>query len=62
MKKTKINDDVRTFAKHNGVLLWQVAEALHIADTTFSKELRHELPPDRKEKIYEAIKTIAAEG
>ena len=57
----RVNEDVRNFAKSNKVLLWQVADALSIADTTLSKELRHELPPERKEEIYEAVRQIASQ-
>ena len=56
------NDDIRAYAKQNKVLLWQIADALSIADTTFSKELRREVSPERREEIYEAIRKIAAAG
>ena len=56
----KPNDDLRRYAKDNNVLLWQLADSLQIADTTLSKELRHELAPKRKEEMYAQIREIAS--
>lgn len=55
----KLNQDVRDHAASRKVLLWQCAEKLGIADTTFSKRLRRELPPEEKQKIILAINEIA---
>ena len=44
------NQDIRRAAAGAGVKLWQVAEALGIADTTFCRKLRHELPQEEKER------------
>ena len=46
------NNDIRIRAKQNGVPLWRIGEALGIADTTFSRKMRHELPEETKAKIY----------
>lgn len=40
------NQDVRVAAKAAGVKLWQIAEELGIADSAFSRKLRHELPEE----------------
>lgn len=55
------NIDVRRVAAGNGVRLWQVADALGIADAQLSRKLRKELPDDEKEKIFEIIQEISAE-
>ena len=54
------NIDIRRVAAGNGVKLWQIAEALGIADCSFSRKLRRELPTDEKTEIFEIIKQLAA--
>lgn len=49
------NSDIRQAISASGLYLWQVAEALSITDTTFSKKLRCELSDDYKQRIYAAI-------
>lgn len=55
------NAIIREEAKERGVKLWQVADAMGIADFTLSRKLRKELPEDEQEKILEVIEKIAAE-
>jgi hypothetical protein len=43
------------------VKLWQVAEALGIADCSLSRKLRRELPVEEKEKIFSIIRELAQE-
>ena len=47
-----MNQDIRQTAASAGVKLWQIAEALGIADCNFSRKLRRELPAEEKEKIF----------
>ena len=56
------NLDIRTEAKKAGVYLWQIADYLKIADFTFSRQLRHELPQQEKDRIFEIIKTLEREA
>lgn len=56
------NNDIRQAAAASGVHLWQIAEALGIADTAFSKLLRRELPPEKKQEILAAIDKIASQN
>lgn len=56
------NQDVRRAAAGAGVRLWQVAEALGIADCSLSRKLRKELPDDEKEKIFSIIAQLAKEA
>lgn len=55
------NVDIRNTAAGSGVRLWQIAEALGIADCSFSRKLRKELPEDEKQKIFGIIKDLSKE-
>lgn len=55
------NKDVREAAKTSGVLLWQIADALGIADATFSRKLRKELSEAEKAKIFDIIERLKKE-
>ncbi len=56
-----MNDTIKEYAKISGVKLWQVAEALGMQDSNFSKKLRHQLTPAEEQRICEIIDKIAAE-
>lgn len=49
------NKDIRLAAGAKGLKLWQIADALGITDSYFSRKLRKELPPEEKEKIFTLI-------
>lgn len=55
------NQDIRRTAAGVGVKLWQIAEALGIADCSLSRKLRRELPPEEKEKIFGIIRELSRE-
>jgi len=57
-----MNNNLRTYAKSKGVLLWQIAEQLGLQDSNFSRKLRHELPEEETRKIIEIIDVIAKEN
>lgn len=57
----KKNNDVREAVKRSGVCHWMIAERLGIADTTFSRWLRKELPPNRKIEILAVINELKQE-
>lgn len=50
---------VRDRAKEKGVKLWEVAESLGVADTTFSRKLRREFSDDERAKVMAAIDQVA---
>lgn len=52
----KRNNDIRTLARVEGLRHWQIAEVLGVSDITFSRWLRKELSPEKKEEIRNAIK------
>ena len=58
----KRNLDIRLRAKEAGVKLYEIAERLGVYFSTFSVELRNELPDDRKKEIVEAIEAIRKEN
>ena len=60
--KAKANEAVREAAKKNGVRLWEVAEVLGVADSNFSKILRHELDATGQAKIIAIIEELSAKG
>ena len=55
------NVDIKRAAAGAGVKLWQIADKLGIADFTFSRKLRHELPAEEKEKIFSIIRELSEE-
>lgn len=55
------NCDVRQAAASAGVKLWQIADALGIADCNFSRKLRKELPQEEKDRIFAIIGDLSQE-
>lgn len=55
-----MNQDIRAYAKQKNVKHWQIADALGMTDTNFSRKLRYELQSDEKRKIMEIIDVIAS--
>lgn len=56
------NKDIRNTAGGYGIRLWQVAEALGMNESAFSRKLRKELPEEEKAKILAVIEELAKEG
>ena len=57
----KANMKIREKAINNGVRLWQIADALGIQESMFSKKLRKELEEDEQAKILSIIDELAKE-
>ena len=55
----KLNNEIRSKAKEKGIKLWEVAEALKMQDSAFSRKLRYELTEEEKTKILSLIDEIA---
>lgn len=55
------NDDIKNEVKSAGLRLWQIAEALGMQDSNFSRRLRHELSEAEKAKIREIIADLSKE-
>lgn len=55
------NEQIREAAKISGVYLWQVADKLHIHESSLSRKLRRELPASERRRILCIIQAIAKE-
>lgn len=55
------NQDIRRAAAGAGVKLWQIAEAMHMADSSLSRKLRRELPPEEKAQVFAVIRELSGE-
>ena len=49
------NFEIRCAAGSYGIRLWQVADAIGMNESAFSRKLRKELPQEEKQRILEAI-------
>lgn len=52
------NIEIRQAIIESGLKYWQVADALNVADSTFTKWLRKELDPDKKAIVMDAIEKL----
>lgn len=57
----KSNKDVRKVIYRSNLYYWQVAQALGITDSNFSRLLRNELSLEKKEEILTIIRKIKGE-
>lgn len=53
------NEDIRAEAKRENVKLWEVAAFCGVAESTFCRHMRRELPGGQKAHILKAIERIA---
>lgn len=53
------NREIRERALSRGVKLWEIANALGITDSTFSKKLRFELTDEETAQILQIIDELA---
>lgn len=53
------NEYIRREARKKGVKHWEIAECLGVAEATFCRKLRRELPSDQQEHIVQVIHAIA---
>lgn len=56
------NKDIRLMAAGAGVKLWEIAQELGMTDSSFSRVLRKELTPEKKEEIREIIIRLSKEA
>lgn len=57
-----VNQEIKMAAVKAGVKLWQIADAIGLSDSNFSRKLRHELPEDDKQRILSVIAELQREG
>lgn len=58
---TKRNIDIREAIQDAGFNHWMIAERMGVNDTTFSRWLRQEMPPEKKQKVLQAIEELKQE-
>lgn len=56
------NKEIKFAMIEKGLKQWQVAEALGIHESVFSRMLRNELPEDEKKTVLEAIAKYGKEN
>ena len=49
------NIEIREAIRESGFRHWQIADIIGVADTTFCRMLRRELPESKKQEILTAI-------
>lgn len=54
-KRMVKNEDIRMAIKEAGLKQWQVADVYGLSEGNFSRLLRKELLPERKEEVFIAI-------
>lgn len=55
------NTDIKEYARQKKVKLWQVAMAMDMQDSNFSRKLRVELSQEEKQRIKDIIDKLASE-
>jgi predicted XRE-type DNA-binding protein len=58
--ETMANQDIRRYAKQNGVKLWQVAKVMGVSEPTMTRLLRQELSESKKTEFIRIINELAA--
>lgn len=56
------NKEIKESLKKANIYQWQVAEAMGIGETAFSRKMRKELPEEEKQKIFETIDLLKKEA
>lgn len=54
------NTDIKEYARQKKVKLWQVAMAMDMQDSNFSRKLRVELSQEEKQRIKDIIDKLAS--
>lgn len=54
----RANEDIRTYAKQNGIKLYMIADVMSMKPSNFTVLLRHELSQDRKKYIFALINDL----
>ena len=55
------NLEIRNAAKASKVTFWMIADHLGIAESTFTRMMRHELPDEKKKMILAVIDQLHKE-
>lgn len=52
------NKEIKESLKNANIYQWEAAEVMGISETAFSRNMRHELSEEEKQKIYDAIEEL----
>lgn len=61
MRKLDKNPEITEKAAKCGIYYWQIGEFLGMADTTFSRMMRHKLDESTNAKVLHAIEELSKE-
>ena len=53
------NTTIRETARKKRIAQWEIAEALGLNESVFSRMMRHELPADKQERILTIIEELS---
>lgn len=53
-----MNDEIKKYAKSQGVKMWEIADFLEINESVFSKKFRYEFSMEEKNHVVNAIDKI----
>ena len=59
--KSAANVDVKKVLHNRGIVYWQVADKLGIAESTLIRWMRKEMDPEKKAAIYKAVDVLIEE-
>ena len=55
------NQEIRDYARRNGVFLWELAARCGVNGGNFSRKLRQELPPEERRRLMVLVDEIASD-
>ena len=55
----KRNTELREYMSKKGVKMWEVADALHVCESTFCKHFRYEFSEEKKKEVKNIVDSIA---
>lgn len=57
-----VNKNMKAFFKENGVCQWQVAAAVNMGESTFTRMMRYPLSAEMERRVREAVEQIKKEA
>lgn len=52
------NNDIRNALNQNNIKHWQLADLLKISEATLTRRMRHELPQEEKQRIFNILHSL----
>ena len=57
----KLNEHIRKLARIEGITQWQICLKIGVSVPTLTRWMRQPLPPDKEQRILDAIKELSKE-